>query len=79
METSIRELRTSMKRIFDYVQQGEEVLVYLREKPIAKIVPIEKPMTPKEDYGFGMWRDRDKMADVDQYIRKLRKGRTHDF
>ncbi|MFI4954858.1 MAG: type II toxin-antitoxin system Phd/YefM family antitoxin [Gammaproteobacteria bacterium] len=78
MKTSVRELRDSMKRVLDCVQHGEEVEVYLREKPIAKIIPIKKVSKVKEDYGFGMWSDRRDMKDVDQYVRGMRRGRSHD-
>jgi len=78
MKTSVRELRNSMKRVLDRVQHGEEVEVYLREKPIAKIIPIKKGPKVKEDYGFGMWSDRREMKDVDEYVRGMRSGRSHD-
>ena len=52
--------------------------MYLREKPIAKIIPIKKGPKVKEDYGFGMWSDRREMKDVDEYVRGMRSGRSHD-
>jgi antitoxin (DNA-binding transcriptional repressor) of toxin-antitoxin stability system len=57
MKTSIRRLRLSMKQILGAVQQGEEVVIYLQKKPIAKIVPIKEARQPEKDYGFGMWSD----------------------
>ncbi len=68
-----------MKQILSAVQHGEEVVVYSRNRAIAKIVPIKISDTIKEDYGFGMWRDDVTTKDVDQYVRKLRKGRVHDL
>jgi len=78
MKTSVKELRGSMKQVLDRVQHGEEVEVYLRDKAIAKIIPIKVRAKVKEDYGFGMWSDRGDMKDVDQYVRGLRRGRSHD-
>jgi len=77
MKTSIRELRSHMKRILGAVQRGETVTIYSRENPIAKIIPFGKPINDK-DIGFGMWSDYAETADVDNYVRKLRKGRQHD-
>lgn len=79
MKTSIRELRNSMKLILDQVQHGEEVEIYSRETPIAKIIPIKNSAKCQEDYGFGMWGDDGEKSDVAKYVRKLRQGRSHDF
>jgi antitoxin (DNA-binding transcriptional repressor) of toxin-antitoxin stability system len=78
MKTSVKELRASMKQVLDRVQHGEEVEVYLRDKAIAKIIPIKERVKVKEDYGFGMWSDRADMKDADQYVRGMRRGRSHD-
>ena len=79
MKTSVRELRSSMKRILYAVQHGEEVMIYSHDRAIAKIVPLEKsPETTTEDYGFGMWKDYPETSDVGNYLRNIRKGRRHD-
>lgn len=77
MKTSIRELRTSTKSILNSVKQGKEVLVYSHKQPIAKIVPFYESDVKKQDYGFGMWADRGDIKDVENFARKLRKGRRH--
>lgn len=74
MKTFIKELRAIMKLVLSRVQHGEKVEVYLRDEPSAKIVPIQR----KEDYGFGMWSDRRDMKDVEQYVRGMRRGHSHD-
>jgi prevent-host-death family protein len=80
MKASIRELRIAMKQILGAVQHyGEEVIIYSRNKPIAKIIPYSKKLPTREDYGFGMWGGHEDMSDVDQYVRKLRKGRRRDI
>lgn len=79
MKTSIRGLRIGMKRILNAVQHGEVVTVYSRKQAIAKIIPIGKPELADKDQGFGMWSDYSEAADVNSFVRKLRKGRKHDF
>jgi antitoxin (DNA-binding transcriptional repressor) of toxin-antitoxin stability system len=79
MRASVRELRNSMKLILGAVQHGEEVIIYSREQAIARIVPINTIDDVKQDYGFGMWCDDADKKNVAKYVRKLRKGRIHDF
>ena len=51
-------------------------------KPRARLVGVdpdqELPMAGKEERmpAFGMWRDRDDMADVEAHVRGLREGRV---
>ena len=35
----------------------------------------KKVFKSKEDYGFGMWGDREEMKNVGQYVCRIRKGR----
>ena len=79
MKTSIRNLRVAMKQILIAVQHGEEVVIYSRKHPIAKIVPISESKDIEQDYGFGMWSDHEPSVHVSSYLRKLRKGRKHDL
>ncbi len=68
-----------MKRILGVVQRGQVVTVYSRKLPIAKIIPINKRQTEIQEVGFGMWKDYSEIADVNKYLRKIRKGRQHDI
>jgi len=43
--------------------------------PVGKAPGKVRPMT--EHPAFGMWKDREDMKDVEQWVRKLRKGRSH--
>ncbi|MBS0350760.1 MAG: type II toxin-antitoxin system prevent-host-death family antitoxin [Proteobacteria bacterium] len=43
MQTSIRNLRISMRQILEAVRHGEEVVIYSRNQPIAKIIPLSEP------------------------------------
>ena len=62
------------------VDRGEAVTITCRGKPKARLVVMDQglPTAGEEERmpAFGMWRDRDDIADVDAYIRNLRKGRT---
>ena len=78
MQTSIREFRASMHQIFRAIQHGEEVTVYLRKKPIAKIIPLSSHTDKKTEDAFGMWKDYAQAIDVPAFARTLRKGRRHD-
>lgn len=43
------------------------------EQEIQATTPVEEFVT--DDPAFGIWRDRDDMADVAAYVRKLREPR----
>ena len=80
MEISAKELRSKVGAALACVGRGEAVTITCRGKPKARLVGMDQglPTTGEEERmpAFGMWRDRDDIADVDAYIRNLRKGRT---
>jgi antitoxin (DNA-binding transcriptional repressor) of toxin-antitoxin stability system len=60
------------------VSRGEEVVISFHGKPCAKLVPILAKHAKKSSGpgpGFGMWKDRKDMKDVNAYVRALREGR----
>jgi antitoxin (DNA-binding transcriptional repressor) of toxin-antitoxin stability system len=81
MEASIVDLRYRMKSVLEALDRGESVTVLHRGKPRARLMPMDAKTKPKarmkvEDHpGFGMWKDREDMKDVDAYLRNLRKPR----
>ena len=81
MEISIRQLRIQPGRIISMVNNGLDVTVTYRGKPSAKIIPIAKEnilnakAPESEDELFGLWKNREDVKNVDQYVRALRKGR----
>ena len=81
MEISIRQLRIQPGRIISMVNNGLDVTVTYRGKPSAKIIPITKEnilnakALESEDELFGLWKNREDVKNVDQYVRALRKGR----
>lgn len=80
MNATAKDLRFHSRELLDTVARGEEVVITFRGKPCAKLVPYEEESESKEenrekDGLFGIWRDRDEIRDVDEYVRNLRKGR----
>ena len=78
MEMTAKALRSQVAAALACVERGEVVTITYRGKPRAKLVGVEQPQ-PLDDGermpAFGMWRDREDMADVDAYVREARKGR----
>ncbi|MCL2806464.1 MAG: type II toxin-antitoxin system prevent-host-death family antitoxin [Treponema sp.] len=79
MEISTKELRIQPGRIISRVNQGLDVTITYKGKPAAKIIPIRKTETVNpentEDELFGLWKDREDIGNVDQFVRSMRKGR----
>ena len=82
MVASFLDLRTKMKDILYALNRNEKVTLTRRGKKIAVIVPYE--LTQETDLRvedspcFGMWADREDMADPVEYVENLRKGRFED-
>ena len=78
MEVSAKELRTKPGKIIEQVAKGVEVIVTVRGKRLARIVPYnQEEASPPDmtDEIFGLWRDRDGM-NVDDYVRRRRRKRS---
>lgn len=77
MEATILDMRRNPKKILDAIEQNEVVTLTKRGKPVARIEPIQKRkrVPAAEHEAFGMWADREDMADPVAYVRKMRKGR----
>ena len=83
MVASVLDLRTKMKDIMQALDRNEKVTLTRRGKRFAVIVPYEltlatPSMKPEDIPGFGMWADREDMADPVEYVEKMRKGRFED-
>ncbi|MXW77464.1 MAG: type II toxin-antitoxin system Phd/YefM family antitoxin [Gemmatimonadetes bacterium] len=80
MKASITDLRRRMKDILLALDRNESVTILYRGKEKAILSPIrQRTRKPVKDHeAFGMWRDRKDMADVDAYVRNLRKGPLND-
>lgn len=79
MKTTAKDLRTNTKRILDAVERGQEVVITVRGKPRARIVPFESRKRKKRIKGkdalFGIWKDNPEVRNVEAYIDSLRSGR----
>jgi prevent-host-death family protein len=78
MKATAKDLRFHSKEILETVSRGEEVIITVRGKPQAKLVPYDSGNKgeKKQTALFGIWHDNDKVSNVEQYVRSIRKGRT---
>jgi len=76
MYATTKDLRFHTKEILDKSHRGEEVIITYHGKPYAKIIPLnnDEKNNRKNDF-MGMWKDRDDIDDVEDYVREIRKGR----
>jgi antitoxin (DNA-binding transcriptional repressor) of toxin-antitoxin stability system len=78
MNATVLDLRKNMKRVLRAIDANERVVLTYRGRTKAFIVPFrdaENRQSSCEHPAFGMWKDREDMADVDGFVRNLRKGR----
>lgn len=76
MQATSKDLRFHTKEILDTAQRGEEVIITYHGKPYVKITPVSQASTKDKDNAFcGMWKNRTDMYNVNEYVRKIRKGR----
>jgi len=79
MIITAKSLRNRIGEALDWVERGDSVTITYRGKPRARLVGIHDPghgdAAPEEPCAFGMWKDRDDLRDVDEYVRNLRKPR----
>ena len=82
LEVTAKSLRTRTGEILACVDRGESVVITYRGKPRAKLVGIEQidhpKKMPREIAGFGMWKDREDLQDVDAFVQGLRYPRDAD-
>lgn len=78
MKATAKDLRFHSKELLDTVSRGEEVIITFRGKPHAKLVPFESEQKSEDSRNslFGIWKDHDAVRNVQQYVRKMRKGRS---
>jgi prevent-host-death family protein len=79
MEVTTKQLRIQPGRIISQVNNGQEITITYRGKAFAKIIPLKtesaKQNTDAENELFGIWKNREDIQDVEQYVRSIRKGR----
>ncbi|RJP47528.1 MAG: type II toxin-antitoxin system prevent-host-death family antitoxin [Desulfobacteraceae bacterium] len=76
MKATAKELRFNSKELLDAVNRGEEVVITFRGKPCAKLIPYDEENGQNTaNELFGIWKDNNRVQNVDAYVRGLRKGR----
>ncbi|MFN4217861.1 MAG: type II toxin-antitoxin system Phd/YefM family antitoxin [Candidatus Bipolaricaulia bacterium] len=75
MTVTAKQLRHEMGRILKRVSAGEQVTVTLRGKPVAVIMPVETAPCDYDPIGFGLWKDREDLKDVQAWLDKIRQPR----
>lgn len=79
MEITAKELRGKPSQIIEQASRGTEVVITIHGKKMAKLVPYNKKTkesSSDDDEIFGIWKDREDLKSVDDYIRFIRKRRS---
>jgi prevent-host-death family protein len=80
LEITAKELREKPTRYIEQASRGTDVVVTVRGKKSARLIPYksnaDQRNTEESDIIFGMWRDRNDIQSVDEYVRSKRKGRA---
>ena len=77
MEMTAKELRNRIRAALASVEHGETVTITYRGQPAARLVAVDEGVAEQGAAtmpAFGMWRDRQDIADVDAHVRTLREG-----
>lgn len=81
MRATIMDMRKRPGEIIKSLERGEPVTILYRGKVKGTIQPANEKeghkMPVSAHPAFGMWKDRKDMEDVDQFVRKLRRGRNN--
>ena len=72
-----KELRVRASSILENVRRGDEVVITMRGQSIAIIKPFKKIKKLFEPIGFGIWKKRKDMTDVQKWLDDQRKERFH--
>ena len=77
MEITAKELRGKPGQIIEQVARGIEVVITIRGKKMAKLIPYQSEtiQNTEEDSIFGLWAE-DSKDSVENQVRQLRKGRS---
>ena len=79
MNATFLDLRKNMKRILSAIDANERVVLTYRGQKKAFIVPYhakDQRQSASQHPAFGMWKDRKDLADVNAFVRELRRGRS---
>ncbi len=81
MEVTAKELRGKPGQIIEQAARGTEVVITIRGKKKAKLIPYKnkserKDTHDKEDKIFGLWEDHRDLESVEGYVRLKRRRRS---
>ena len=84
MNATIVDLRYRMKDVLRAIDRGETVTVLYRGKEKARLMPVPAASSTvgssapsiRNQPIFGLWKDRDDLADPAAWVRNLRQPRT---
>ncbi len=78
MNATVLDLRRNMKQVLRAIDANERVVLTYRGRKKAVIVPCQEQaqrQSASAHPAFGMWKDHKDAADVDAFVRNIRKGR----
>jgi prevent-host-death family protein len=71
-----KDLKQKTAAILDEVERGQEIVVTRRGRSIARIAPLPRSAASAlTKTGFGMWRDRADLRDMERWIDRVRAPR----
>lgn len=70
-----KELRSRTASILENIQKGMEITITLRGKSIAILKPLLMEERQFNPVGFGMWKEREDMKNVAEWVAERRKER----
>jgi prevent-host-death family protein len=82
MEITAKELRGKPGQIIEQAARGTEVIITLRGEKMARLIAYKTSTKNNdreiklEDEIFGLWKERDDIEAVDNYVRSIRKRRA---
>jgi len=79
VKASFLDLRRRMKDVLRALEKNEPVTLTYRGKEKGVIRPVKKRDEGRvaSHPAFGLWKNREDLADVERAVDRLRKGRDH--
>ena len=83
MKATVLDLRRRMPEVLQALDRNERVTILYRGQERAILVPAGSaaaeglPAKASQHPAFGMWADREDLADVAAHVRALRQSRRH--
>ena len=73
-----KDLKQKTAALLEQVRRGQKVTITYRGKSVAVLAPAMR--TGRKDFkpiGFGMWRSRKELRNVEKWLKNLRRLRYH--